>query len=40
MEGAVRSGCLAAESLLRAHGKNAVTVLVPDLPAGGIIRLF
>jgi squalene-associated FAD-dependent desaturase len=39
MEGAVRSGYLAAESLLRADGKNA-KLLAPDLLASGLMRLF
>jgi zeta-carotene desaturase len=39
MEGAVRSGYLAAESLVRATSGSA-RFLVPDLPAGGFVRLF
>ena len=41
MEGAVRSGYLAAEALLlRAHGKKDAKFLAPDLPASGLMRLF
>jgi squalene-associated FAD-dependent desaturase len=39
MEGAVRSGYMAAEALLAAHGSSR-KVLVPDLPARGLMRLF
>jgi len=39
MEGAVRSGYLAAEALARAAGREA-SFLVPDLPASGFMRLF
>jgi zeta-carotene desaturase len=39
MEGAVRSGYLAAESLTRSAG-NARTFIVPDLPATGLMKLF
>ena len=39
MEGAVRSGYGAAENLIRQTGQLS-TVLVPDLKAGGIMRLF
>ncbi|HZQ95491.1 MAG TPA: hydroxysqualene dehydroxylase HpnE [Candidatus Sulfotelmatobacter sp.] len=39
MEGAVRSGYLAAESLAGAAGKPR-RFLVPDLPAAGLMRLF
>lgn len=39
MEGAVRSGYLAAEALARSIGKNA-SFLVPDLPASGFMKLF
>jgi uncharacterized protein with NAD-binding domain and iron-sulfur cluster len=40
MEGAVRSGYLAAEALARfADGKSA-SFLVPDLPARGLMRMF
>lgn len=40
MEGAVRSGYLAAEALTRAAGMNDQNFLSPDLPAGGLMRLF
>ena len=45
MEGAVRSGYLAAESLLHAAGMHAGGMkdnkfLVADLPATGLMRLF
>jgi squalene-associated FAD-dependent desaturase len=40
MEGAVRSGYLAAESLSRAAGLNNQHFLSPDLPATGFMRLF
>jgi len=40
MEGAVRSGYLAAESLARVAGNKGNRFLVPDLPAGGFMRLF
>jgi squalene-associated FAD-dependent desaturase len=39
MEGAVRSGYLVAEALLRACGTRK-KILVPDLPASGFMRLF
>ena len=39
MEGAVRSGYLAAETLMRAVGLPQ-KVLVPDLPAAGLMKLF
>jgi zeta-carotene desaturase len=39
MEGAVRSGYLAAEAVSRAAGGNT-RFLVPDLPARGLMRLF
>ncbi len=39
MEGAVRSGYLAAEALARAAGRD-IRFLVPDLPPRGIMRLF
>jgi squalene-associated FAD-dependent desaturase len=39
MEGAVRSGYLAAEALARSVAKNA-SFLVPDLPASGFMSLF
>ena len=40
MEGAVRSGYLAAEALLHAAGIANKRFLVPDLPASGLMRLF
>jgi squalene-associated FAD-dependent desaturase len=40
MEGAVRSGYLAAEALTRASGLNSQRFLVADLPAEGLMRLF
>lgn len=40
MEGAVRSGYLAAEALARAAGFNDARFLVPDMPASGFMRLF
>jgi len=39
MEGAVRSGYLAAEAVTKAVGKEA-KFLVPDLPASGFMQLF
>jgi zeta-carotene desaturase len=39
MEGAVRSGYIAAEALTRASGEEK-KFLVPDLPHGGLMRLF
>jgi zeta-carotene desaturase len=39
MEGAVRSGYLAAQSLARVAGRGQATFLVPDLPASGLMRL-
>jgi squalene-associated FAD-dependent desaturase len=39
MEGAVRSGYLAAEALTRAAGKPA-KYISPDLPATGLMRIF
>jgi zeta-carotene desaturase len=39
MEGAVRSGRLAAEAIARSTG-NATTFLTPDLPAAGLMKLF
>lgn len=39
MEGAVRSGYLAAEALVRSTGKSA-KFLVPDLPPSGFMKLF
>jgi squalene-associated FAD-dependent desaturase len=40
MEGAVRSGYLAAETLTAASGMKDRKFLVPDLPASGFMRLF
>jgi zeta-carotene desaturase len=40
MEGAVRSGYKAAEGVLRASGERDKTLLVKDLPATGLMRLF
>ncbi len=40
MEGAVRSGYLAAEALMRASGIKDARSLVADLPASGLMRLF
>jgi len=40
MEGAVRSGYLAAQSLARVAGPRDATFLVPDLPPTGFMRLF
>jgi len=40
MEGAVRSGFMAAESLARAAGIRDASFLVPNLPASGFMRLF
>jgi squalene-associated FAD-dependent desaturase len=40
MEGAVRSGYLAAQALASAAGFSNSTYLVPDLPARGFMRLF
>jgi squalene-associated FAD-dependent desaturase len=40
MEGAVRSGYLAAEALMRTSGMKGAKFLVPDLPASGFMRLF
>jgi squalene-associated FAD-dependent desaturase len=40
MEGAVRSGYLAAEALLQASGIKDAKFLVPDLPASGFMRMF
>jgi zeta-carotene desaturase len=40
MEGAVRSGYLAAQEVARAAGLKDVRFLVPDLPAAGLMRLF
>lgn len=40
MEGAVRSGYLAAESLARFAGTKSNKFLVADLPASGLMKLF
>jgi squalene-associated FAD-dependent desaturase len=40
MEGAVRSGYLAAEALAQAHGMNGPKFLAPDLPDSGLMRFF
>jgi zeta-carotene desaturase len=40
MEGAVRSGYLAAQSVARVAGKRDAAFLVPDLPPAGFMRLF
>jgi zeta-carotene desaturase len=40
MEGAVRSGYLAAESLARAAGTGDAKFLVPNLPGSGLMRIF
>lgn len=40
MEGAVRSGYLAAESVARVAGNKSARFLVPDLPRSGFMRLF
>ena len=40
MEGAVRSGYRAAQSVARAAGAADASFLVPDLPASGFMRLF
>ena len=40
MEGAVRSGYLAAESLARFAGSKSNRFLVADLPASGLMKLF
>jgi zeta-carotene desaturase len=40
MEGAVRSGYLAAEALARAAGVRGSRFVVPDLPARGLMRLW
>ncbi len=40
MEGAVRSGYLAAEALTRAAGMKDSHFLAPDLPPAGLMRLF
>jgi zeta-carotene desaturase len=40
MEGAVRSGYLAAEAIARTAGRGDSRFLSPDLPATGLMRLF
>ena len=40
MEGAVRSGYLAAEAVARAAGSKHAKFISPDLPASGFMRLF
>ena len=40
MEGAVRSGYLAAQCVSRVAGVRNAAYLVPDLPASGFMRLF
>jgi len=40
MEGAVRSGYMAAEALARAAGVRGTRFLVPDLRARGLMRLL
>jgi zeta-carotene desaturase len=40
MEGAVRSGYMAAESVARVAGVQDASFLVPNLPAAGFMRLF
>jgi zeta-carotene desaturase len=40
MEGAVRSGYIAAESMARVAGLRGASFLVPNLPASGFMRLF
>ncbi len=40
MEGAVRSGYLAAEALADASGTKGTRFLSPDMPASGFMRLF
>jgi squalene-associated FAD-dependent desaturase len=40
MEGAVRSGYLAAQAVARVSGKRDTAFLVPDLPPTGFMRLF
>jgi hypothetical protein len=40
MEGAVRSGNLAAEQLLHTAGMKENKFLAPDLPPSGLMRLF
>ncbi len=40
MEGAVRSGYIAAERVARVSGQEKASFLVPDLPATGFMRMF
>jgi squalene-associated FAD-dependent desaturase len=40
MEGAVRSGYVAAQYVARVAGQRRVAFLTPDLPAAGFMRLF
>jgi zeta-carotene desaturase len=40
MEGAVRSGYIAAESVAQAAGIRGASFLMPDLPVAGFMRLF
>ena len=40
MEGAVRSGYLAAEALAETSGSKGMRFLSPDLPPSGFMRLF
>jgi zeta-carotene desaturase len=40
MEGAVRSGYIAAESVAQAAGIKGASFLMPDLPVAGFMRLF
>jgi zeta-carotene desaturase len=40
MEGAVRSGYLAAQAAVRFSGGKSATILLPDLAATGLMRLF
>jgi squalene-associated FAD-dependent desaturase len=40
MEGAVRSGYLAAESVARSTGQKSANFLIPDLPPSGLMKLF
>jgi uncharacterized protein with NAD-binding domain and iron-sulfur cluster len=40
MEGAVRSGYIAAEALANASGAEGMHFLSPDMPASGFMRLF
>jgi hypothetical protein len=40
MEGAVRSGYMAAQAVAQVAGIRGSRFLVPDLPARGFMRLF